>query len=200
MRKFLLGALALLGGVALFTSNASAALTFSECPAIGSGPSCAFRIEFGKSTTSIIDAGFAAGAGRTYDSAFGDDTLIGLFNDANSGRTLTSVVLGSTKPIFGFDGDGACAIKPAACTTHDSTGYGPNGVTFSPLSFFQGTVLFPALAPGQTAWFSLEAEIPPGTIHIGGIPELSTWAMMIIGFVGVGMQLHRRKSGAYVSA
>ena len=29
---------------------------------------------------------------------------------------------------------------------------------------------------------------------IGGVPEASTWAMMILGFVGVGFMAYRRKS------
>jgi PEP-CTERM motif len=31
-------------------------------------------------------------------------------------------------------------------------------------------------------------------VNIGGVPEPSTWAMMILGFAGVGFMAHRRKS------
>ncbi len=197
MRKFLLAALGLLGGLSVITTFATSASAAVVCPAVGSSPSCAFIITFNPGSTVITDQGLAVGAGHTYDSAFGDDTLIGIVN--HSGHAQTSVGLSSSQPIFGFDGDGACAIAPGVCTTVDSTGYGPDGVTFAPINFFKGTVLFPSLADGQTAWFSLEDSINAQTITIG-IPELSTWAMMIIGFAGVGLQLHRRKSGVLTSA
>ncbi len=189
MRKFLLGALGLLGGLSLLTAFSSSASAVVVCPAVGSSPGCAFIITFNPSSIVISDQGLPVGGGHTYDSAFGDDTLIGIVN--NSGHSESFIQLTSAQPIFGFDGDGACAVSPASCTTKDSTGYGPNGVTFAPLSFFQGTVLFPLLQNGQTAWFSLEASINAQTINTG-IPELSTWAMMIIGFAGVGLQLRRR--------
>jgi hypothetical protein len=32
--------------------------------------------------------------------------------------------------------------------------------------------------------------------EIGAVPEPSTWAMMILGFVGVGFMAYRRKNSA----
>lgn len=32
-------------------------------------------------------------------------------------------------------------------------------------------------------------------IHVGGVPEPATWAMMILGFIGVGFMAYRRKPG-----
>jgi hypothetical protein len=34
----------------------------------------------------------------------------------------------------------------------------------------------------------------PVTTDIGAVPEPSTWAMMILGFAGVGFMAYRRKS------
>jgi hypothetical protein len=39
-----------------------------------------------------------------------------------------------------------------------------------------------------------------GTFTVTGVPELSTWAMMIIGFGGVGLQMRRRSNGAAATA
>ena len=35
-----------------------------------------------------------------------------------------------------------------------------------------------------------------GNIAVGGVPEPSTWAMMILGFAGVGYMTYRRKRQA----
>ena len=35
-----------------------------------------------------------------------------------------------------------------------------------------------------------------GTINVAAVPEASTWAMMILGFFGVGFMAYRRKSNA----
>ena len=34
----------------------------------------------------------------------------------------------------------------------------------------------------------------PGTWQVAAVPEPSTWAMMILGFAGVGFMAYRRKS------
>ena len=36
-------------------------------------------------------------------------------------------------------------------------------------------------------------EITRGASDVGAVPELSTWAMMLLGFVGVGFTAYRRK-------
>jgi len=35
-----------------------------------------------------------------------------------------------------------------------------------------------------------------GTLAVAVVPEPSTWAMMILGFCGVGLMAYRRKTGA----
>jgi PEP-CTERM motif len=39
----------------------------------------------------------------------------------------------------------------------------------------------------------LEINNPPGTWQVAAVPEPSTWAMMILGFAGVGFMAYRRK-------
>jgi hypothetical protein len=42
--------------------------------------------------------------------------------------------------------------------------------------------------------FGTNAFTLAGTPSVGGVPETSTWAMMILGFVGVGFMAYRRKN------
>jgi hypothetical protein len=67
-------------------------------------------------------------------------------------------------------------------------------------TFGPGTVIAPYIAPDLfTSWtntgFTTGAcpECGPGT-QIAGVPEPATWAMMILGFAGVGFMAYRRKS------
>jgi PEP-CTERM motif len=39
-----------------------------------------------------------------------------------------------------------------------------------------------------------------GTFNVAAVPEPSTWAMMILGFAGVGFMAYRRKSKAALMA
>ena len=38
------------------------------------------------------------------------------------------------------------------------------------------------------------------TFHISAVPEPSTWAMMILGFAGIGFLAHRRARKAKIEA
>jgi hypothetical protein len=35
-----------------------------------------------------------------------------------------------------------------------------------------------------------------GSSNVGAVPEPSTWAMMILGFAGIGFMAYRRRNGA----
>jgi hypothetical protein len=52
---------------------------------------------------------------------------------------------------------------------------------------------------GDTFTFTTSSFPGPGTftavINVGVVPEPSTWAMLILGFAGVGFMAYRRKSG-----
>jgi hypothetical protein len=47
-------------------------------------------------------------------------------------------------------------------------------------------------SPNNVLLLAIDGTAPPS--HVGGIPEPSTWAMMILGFFGVGFMAYRRKS------
>ena len=44
------------------------------------------------------------------------------------------------------------------------------------------------------------ADIDKVTVSVAAVPEPSTWAMMILGFAGVGFMAYRRKSKPALSA
>jgi RHS repeat-associated protein len=133
---------------------------FTECPAAGADTSCAVLI--------VVDADGQANV--LLDNSQGpfdgtDDTLVGVLNSSQMG--LGNVKLTATAPVFGFDGDGLCTFLQSVECPFGPTGYeGPN-TTFSDVSADQtsGTVNFTGgLAPGASAYFSLEVAINSGTI------------------------------------
>ena len=46
-------------------------------------------------------------------------------------------------------------------------------------------------AGGLPAGFAFRLD--PGTLSVSAVPEASTWAMMVLGFAGVGFMAYRRK-------
>ena len=77
------------------------------------------------------------------------------------------------------------------------------------------TFLPSGIAPGshtytEIAWFSdgtLPPDVVPGLVRVYGtatpvasVPEPSTWAMMLLGFAGVGFIAYRRKKLAALAA
>jgi len=125
---------------------------FTQCPAVGADPSCKILIVIEKDGSLRVKSDPTLGP---YDGV--EDTLIGVQN--NSDKTISKIPLKSSLPIFGFDGDGLCAYL--GCN-NDPTGYGGPGVSFANISpdFGSGTVLFAnGIAPGGSAYFSLEEAI-----------------------------------------
>lgn len=137
-----------------------------------------------------------------YDST--EDTYIGVIN--NSSGTINSLNLTTAAGAFGFDGDGIDTYGAVKVSGNpDTTGYG------GPISYFTncgtcdfnyngttGTVnFFGGLAGGGTStYFSLEEDLSGanGTITVtSGVPEPSTWLMMILGFCGLGFMTYRRR-------
>jgi hypothetical protein len=123
---------------------------FDECPSIGADTSCGVLIVVNPDGTTTTKADLSQDA---YDGT--DDTLVGVYN--KSASPLPSLPL-SGPDIFGFDDDGLCTddAAPAGCPFGD-TGYEGPGTTFAPDSNDSGRVQFSGgLAPGATAYFSLE--------------------------------------------
>ena len=121
-----------------------------------------------------------------------EDTYIGVTN--NSGTLVNQLNISSTAPIFGFDGDGLAAY--GAPSPYDSYGYGGPLGSFTFSSAYSGTITFNngGLASGSSTYFSLEYPVQAADftgVHTG-VPEASTWAMMLIGFASLGFASYRR--------
>jgi hypothetical protein len=184
-----------MGGVAAH------AATFPNIGNNTNGP--ALIITLNANNTATIAAGGSTGP---YDGV--EDTYIGVVN--NSGHTVNSINISSNQDIFGFDGDGIDGsnylnISPNA---NDSTGYGgPNGFftnitsTFVPSFSESGTVNWiGGIANGGQDIFSLEEPLTAadfqgsnGGVTVGGVPEPASWAMMLVGFFGVGGLIRSRR-------
>jgi hypothetical protein len=121
---------------------------FTQCPPVGSAPSCSLLIVLGTQGTTVLadpSAGPIAGD---------DDYLVGVQN--NSTVTLSGVQL-TRDDIFKFEveADGICAH--ITCTWPAPIGdEGPN-TRFEITDYSHGIVHFPAgLAPGASTYFDLE--------------------------------------------
>jgi hypothetical protein len=188
---------------ALASAPANAAPWPANYPAIGAdllGPQ--FIITVTAPNTFTVTLG-PSGALGPYDGS--DDTYIAVKN--MSGATINSLALSSTVTahggLFAFDGDGIATFlgSPTGNAT-DTTGYG------GPLSFYNGinaaktagTVNFTGgLANGASTYFSLEEALTVSSIQ-PGIPEPSTWAMMLLGFVGLGFMGYRKSRRTLIRA
>ncbi|WP_084292939.1 PEPxxWA-CTERM sorting domain-containing protein [Bradyrhizobium sp. WSM3983] len=68
----------------------------------------------------------------------------------------------------------------------------------------QGSYLYTSV--GNFSYFSMEATLVPKTIRVTvdgvsvAVPEPSTWAMLLLGFCGVGCVTYRRRKGASLAA
>jgi PEP-CTERM motif len=102
----------------------------------------------------------------------------------------------STGTITFYSGDGQTSgpIGLGAFNGSFSFTYATAGV-YQPYYYVQDYVTEQANAgyiapPGQ----ELSGDVNYGTVQVGSVPEPSTWAMMILGFAGIGYMAYRRKS------
>jgi RHS repeat-associated protein len=147
------------------TSAASPTTPFTECPAIGGDTSCGILIDVTESGISILQDPSQG----PYDGS--DDTLVGVLNQ--SSKTLGHLSLASNTYIFGFDGDGICSglYGTIAGCPFGPTGYEGPGTSFIEISpdEMSGVVSFsPGIAPGGSAYFSLEEPLTSSTVVSGG--------------------------------
>jgi hypothetical protein len=190
MKKLLLMGVA---AVAMTTGSAAYAATFPNIGADTSGPSLFITFtDSGVTTTSNPAYGAAA---HPYDSS--DDTYFGVIN--NSSKAVTAFNLKSTsEDIAGFDGDGINTSLYLNISNNpmDNSGYGGPNAYFTNISadLMSLTVNFitPIAANGGTDIFSLEEPVSISQIVVG-TPEPSTWAMMVLGFAGMGFVAYRKR-------
>jgi hypothetical protein len=146
---------------------------FKQCPAIGVDTSCEILIVVNQNgtVTALQDP-----SQPPYDAS--EDTLLGVQNDSSFNLSMIhlSGVLTQADPFapYDFDGDGICTNAPpfpgmpAGCP-FGPTGYEGPGTSFANISAdkLSGDVVFTnGLAPGASAYFSLEGTIQVGDLTI----------------------------------
>ncbi len=140
---------------------------FTECPAVGNDTSCGLLIDVTNGGVTVYEDPSQG----PYDGA--DDTLVGVLNQSN--ETVGHVFLASGSDIFGFDADGICAYGFDPGCPFGTTGYEGPGTSFIEISpdYTSGVVSFnPTIAPGGTAYFSLEEPLGASSVVSGG-PSLT---------------------------
>ncbi len=156
-----------------------------------SQPNCCGNIGTINLTTGVttqIAAGVTAGHGIVYDPFTGKLDLfgggyVGLIDPTTSAYLGQASINGANFDQGSPDGFGHAFIA------------GSNGITFIDYSQ-SGNILAPDYTTFVGGFNNIDDIAPlsgPGSIT-GGVPEPSTWAMMILGFAGVGFMAYRRKS------
>ena len=144
--------------VALGTPGTSGAVTGPACPSVGSGTGCAYVVTVNPDGTASVAAGADT---QSYDNS--EDVMVGVVN--NTTGVVPSIDL-SGPSSFAFDNDGLCNVSgaPTGCpfvppAAFTGTGYEGPDSAFVKADDSDGTVVFTTpLAPGATAYFSLESR------------------------------------------
>jgi hypothetical protein len=130
-----------------------------------------------------------------------EDTYFGVINNSSKVISLLDLSSNIGLDLGGFDGDGIDTYGVLGNLT-DTTGYGGPDAFFTNNLGTSLTVNFinGISAGGGTDIFSLEE--PTGLNVVVGTPEPSTWAMMLLGFAGLGFAGYRstRKAASLLAA
>ena len=164
------------GGGNLGVSFGADSLAIIESSAGGTG-------NFSNPPSGVTVAFFLSGPGDVMDVAAGFDTGFSFFYADQVGFT------GSVTVWSGLDGTGTELASLSLPSTPDPYNvWVPMGVSFSGVA--QSAVF------GGSANFIGFDNITLGSASPGGVPEISTWAMMLVGFAGIGFAGHlRSRSG-----
>jgi hypothetical protein len=156
-----------------------------------SQPNCCGNIgtiNLATGVTTQIAAGVTAAHGLVYDPFTGKLDLfgggyVGLIDPTTSTFLGQTFINGANFDQGAPDGFGHALIA------------GGNGITFIDYSQ-SGNILAPDYTTFVGGFANIDDVAPlsgPGSVT-GGVPEPSTWAMMILGFAGLGFMAYRRKS------
>jgi PEP-CTERM motif-containing protein len=147
---------------------------------------------------------YLATNGQTASGAYTDGAL--LLNENNTPRTAAftyaGLTVGQTYTVsFNVYGDNRPAPTYDPDWTITVNGNTTSGFDHTPGTFNGELVQFNFVATGNdTLTFSQTSDQQASPIFddfaIAAVPEASTWAMMIVGFAGVGLMAYRRRNQA----
>jgi hypothetical protein len=191
MKKLVLGAIGLIGAAVVSFSAQASTITDSW---------------------TFTDGGSNSGSGAfTYDSSTG---LVSAFSGQYDGASLTFWNSSDAPPVQNQGGGqmtypGVPNTGGANYTFDDFFAFTVEGLLASTGTGAAQRFYDISLdTPGATSvdFFSINPDgsyrIDNGTFAVAAVPESSTWAMMILGFAGVGFMAYRRKrdSSAFATA
>jgi hypothetical protein len=118
---------------------------------------------------------------------------VGIYNDLGNGNSYGTAVVAANGPIQQFSitlSQAAIADLNAAAHNQGDTRFVIGGSLLSISGAFANEQLFTIFGPQEAlspaAYLTFET--------VAAVPEPATWAMMILGFAGVGFVAYRRKS------
>ncbi len=213
MRKFFLSTLALASTVMIAVAaqaGVQPAITFDNTTGqtLGNPP---FTLGWSFSTNSAVTVS-SLGVFDSGLDGLANSYQVGIFNSGGTLLTSTTVQSGTVDPLINqfryastapvtLAAGGTYSIGALYLTGSDGLVAAPGGfgipVNFavnSAITFLDAEYAFGSSLTAPQNGAGGEGYFGPNFLA-GGVPELSTWAMMIIGFGGVALQI-RRRTGA----
>ena len=199
MRSILFGSVAV-GAISF--SGAALATVFLPVGANPLGPEFIITFGPGGAISTALNPVYGGSDPGPYDSV--EDTYFGVIN--NSGSPISSFALSSTARHrrLRWRRHRHLCWRGDQCHGQFLRKYGgPNAFFTNNLGTSLTVNFITAIAGnGGTDIFSLEEKVALNNIVVGGVPEPSTWAMMLLGFAGLGFAALRRnkKTGSAFAA
>jgi hypothetical protein len=161
-------------------------LDLTGLTAVAPSTSAAARIQADLGTVAL---GFSAHldgySGFTGPRSFGTGGSI-----SASGETGVRVTMQGTNASF----------PPTDNLLYVPQGYTSGGLLSDTAVFDNTTIANLGLTPGTYTWtWGSGADADSFVVQVAAVPEPSTWAMMILGFVGVGAMTYRRRKNAVLA-
>ena len=121
-----------------------------------------------------------------------DPTITFHFNSPTTINTVT-FYLDDSNGTGGVSAPGSIVVNGVTYVVAEPAGSAPFSFTAGSVGF-TGTDLAVTLIRKNSWVFLSEVEFNGVSNGIGAVPEPSTWAMLIVGFAGVGFMAYRRRS------
>jgi hypothetical protein len=168
------------GVLTSFTNSSGAALPGQEIQSVSAVINGANFI-----LTATLDGAPLSTPNTKY--VWGINTGTGINNFASLGQPGVAfnqvIVINPASPQSGVTISGDTITDVVSMASLPSTGFAPTSFGFSFWPALDSSGAIPEFAPDNATF----------TASVGAVPEPSTWAMMILGFAGIGFMAYRRK-------